>query len=73
MDNVDKADGADWRKLCELASKETDPERLYELVQQLNNALETRASFLQGQMRDGRSSPHARIHPDQKKGEEGQA
>jgi hypothetical protein len=72
MNNV-KMDEPDWRALCELASKETDPQRLYELVEQLNDALEARAKRLQGQMRDGNSSPHARIPPDQKKGEEGQA
>lgn len=32
----------DWRVLCEQASKEQDPERLIELVQRLNEALEER-------------------------------
>jgi hypothetical protein len=31
-----------WYKLCELASRETDPERLLVLVQQINDALEKR-------------------------------
>jgi len=30
----------DWRVLCELASKETDPEKLVDLVIQVNRALE---------------------------------
>ena len=33
----------DWRRLCELASKEKDPEKLYALVERLNRALEVRA------------------------------
>jgi len=37
----------DWRKLCELAAKETDPEKLYALVEQLNYALEARARGMQ--------------------------
>jgi hypothetical protein len=39
----------DWRKLCELAAKEKDPERLYALVEKLNRALEIRAQGRQGQ------------------------
>ena len=30
----------DWRVLCELASKELDPERLIELIKRLNEVLE---------------------------------
>jgi len=30
----------DWRVLCELASKEKDPERLIDLIMQINQALE---------------------------------
>jgi len=30
----------DWRVLCELASKEEDPEKLMELVKRLNEALD---------------------------------
>ena len=41
MDNSTRND-VDWRVLCELASKEQDPERLIELVQRLNEALEER-------------------------------
>jgi hypothetical protein len=48
----------DWRKLCELASKETDPEKLYALVEQLNRALEARAQGMKGRSRgDGSRSP----------------
>src|SRR3979411_1455974 len=39
----------DWRKLCELAAKETDPEKLYALVEKLNRALEVRAQRRKGQ------------------------
>ena len=31
-----------WRELCQQAAKEHDPERLIELVQRLNEALEER-------------------------------
>ena len=41
MDNSTGND-VDWRVLCEQASKEEDPERLIELVQRLNKALEER-------------------------------
>jgi hypothetical protein len=41
MDNSPRND-VDWRVLCEQASKEQDPERLIELVQRLNEALEER-------------------------------
>ena len=41
MDNSTGND-VDWRVLCEQASKEEDPERLIELVQRLNEALEER-------------------------------
>ena len=37
-----------WRKLCELAAKETDTAKLYDLVEQLNRALEARAQRMQG-------------------------
>jgi hypothetical protein len=30
----------DWRVLCELASKEKDPEKLIDLIMQINQALE---------------------------------
>jgi hypothetical protein len=49
----------DWRKLCELAAKETDPEKLYALVEQLNRALEVRAQRMQGRNSgDGRRDPY---------------
>jgi hypothetical protein len=32
----------DWRKLCEAAAKEQDPEKLMALVMELNKALEER-------------------------------
>jgi len=60
----------DWRKLCELAAKETDPEKLYALVEQLNRALEVRAHRMQGRTQgDGNRGPQA----SQGQREEGQA
>ena len=59
----------DWRKLCELAAKETDPEKLYALVEQLNRALEVRAQRMQGRTSDGSRGPKA---SDDRQGE-GQA
>jgi hypothetical protein len=48
----------DWRKLCELAAKETDPEKLYALVEKLNRALEVRAQKRNGQTpSDGSRGP----------------
>ena len=43
---------ADWRVLCELASKEQDPDRLMELVKRLNLALD---KTIKG-MREARSA-----------------
>jgi hypothetical protein len=41
MDKANRRD-VDWRELCERASKEMDPEKLMELVRQVNDALEER-------------------------------
>lgn len=51
-----------WRQLCELAAKETDPEKLYDLVEQLNKALEVRAQ-MQGRIHGdgGRGSRASQI------------
>jgi hypothetical protein len=38
MKDTNKSD--DWRVLCELASKETDPEKLIDLIVQINQTLE---------------------------------
>jgi hypothetical protein len=38
MKNTNESD--DWRVLCELASKEKDPEKLIDLVVKINQALE---------------------------------
>ena len=38
MKDANKSD--DWRILCELASKEKDPEKLIDLIMQINQALE---------------------------------
>jgi hypothetical protein len=32
----------DWRKLCEAAAKETDPDKFLALIVELNNALDER-------------------------------
>ena len=36
----DKAHSDDWRTLCELASKENNPQKLLHLLVQINRALE---------------------------------
>jgi spore coat protein CotH len=36
----DQKNPRDWHVLCELASKEKDPEKLMELVKKLNQALD---------------------------------
>jgi L-asparaginase/Glu-tRNA(Gln) amidotransferase subunit D len=33
----------DWRSLCELASKETNPQKLLELITRINRALEKKS------------------------------
>jgi hypothetical protein len=38
MKNTNKLD--DWRVLCELASREKDPEKLVDLIVKINQALE---------------------------------
>ncbi len=38
MEDTNRSD--DWRVLCELASKEKDPEKLIDLIMQINQALE---------------------------------
>ena len=37
---TDNIRSEDWRVLCELASKEKDPEKLIELIAKINQALE---------------------------------
>jgi hypothetical protein len=37
MKDTNRSD--DWRVLCDLASKETDPEKLVDLIIQINQAL----------------------------------
>jgi hypothetical protein len=41
--------GERWRALCELAAEEQDPERLMELVEQINRMLEEKEKRLQEQ------------------------
>ena len=45
----------DWRNLCERASRETDPEKLMELVYQIDRALERREQRLR-EARNGKSN-----------------
>lgn len=37
---MDKSRTDDWRSLCELASKENDPQKLLDLITKINNALQ---------------------------------
>jgi len=45
----------DWRNLCERASRETDPDKLMELVYQIDRALERREQRLR-EARNGKSN-----------------
>jgi len=36
----DTAPSVDWRTLCELAAKENDPQKLFQLIVQINRTLE---------------------------------
>ena len=50
----------DWRALCELASRELDPEKLIDLVTKINQALEDSQQESRGRMnvrRDSYSTP----------------
>lgn len=38
MQNINGSE--DWRVLCELAAKEKDPEKLFDLIAKINQALE---------------------------------
>jgi hypothetical protein len=37
---------AEWRELCEQASRETDPDKLLEIIERLNQVLERREQQL---------------------------
>jgi hypothetical protein len=41
MNDTNRSD--DWRSLCELASKETDSQKLLDLISKINRALEERS------------------------------
>jgi hypothetical protein len=41
--------GERWRTLCELAAEEQDPQRLMELVEQINRMLEEKEKRLEEQ------------------------
>jgi len=44
-----------WRKLCEEAEKERDPQRLMELIDEINRLLELKEKRLQQERRSGAS------------------
>jgi hypothetical protein len=44
----------DWRELCEAASKEEDPQKLMELVSEINKALDERDLKREGVFRNKR-------------------
>ena len=52
-------DFEDWRTLCELAAKEEDPERLMDLVQRLNEALDQEERARLGHVSPSLPSKHA--------------
>jgi hypothetical protein len=37
-----------WKELCEQASKEQDPERLHELIREINRLLDEKQARLKG-------------------------
>jgi hypothetical protein len=41
--------GERWRQLCELAAEEQDPQRLMELIEQINRMLEEKEKRLEEQ------------------------
>jgi len=51
---MSKFEERDWRELCELVAKETDPHKLAELLEQLTDALDARAKQLTIHTREGR-------------------
>ena len=42
--HMNKLEERDWRKLCELVAKETDPHKLPALLEELTEALNARAN-----------------------------
>jgi hypothetical protein len=46
----------DWKKLCELVSKESDPQRLSELLEQLIEALDARRAAFESNSQPRRPS-----------------
>jgi hypothetical protein len=47
----------DWQKICALASKETDPNRLCHLIEQLIKALDARKQELRQSEKSSRPAP----------------
>ena len=45
----------EWEKLCQLAAVEQDPERLMELIQQINELLEAKEQRLRAKATNPRS------------------
>lgn len=46
-----------WRELCERAAKETDPDRLMELVAEINRLLEGKEQRLRSVVRPASTGP----------------
>ena len=51
-----EANQEEWKKLCERAAKEQDPEKLMELIAQINQLLEAKERRLKGQSSCNRAS-----------------
>lgn len=58
MDDIKKEE---WLQLCALAAKEQDPEKLYGLVQKINQLLEEREKSLKS-----KSQPSSKNQPSPK-------
>jgi hypothetical protein len=55
INGSDEIDDREWRRLCQLAAKEYDPQRLSELVDQLIRALDARRNALPSSEPRGKS------------------
>ena len=42
-----------WEELCELAAKEQDPKKLFELVREINDLMEAKQKRLRGETPPG--------------------
>jgi hypothetical protein len=53
----------DWKELSEAASREQDPQKLLELIEQLNKALDQRADTQRQRPPDQETSPGSIVKP----------